>query len=359
MREVTRRWWRKAQQRAAVPLAAAAALLLAIGYLSLPSRPTSAIAPLQVARVLSHSPAFDGTPLRRISSEFGQPTPVVPGAGIHTAELLVSDVGALTVMEMPEVGLLHLAGAAHCRFAGPRHLLLEDGDLEANILPRGREFTIETPAGVVTVLGTRFRVRASRFGTVITVSHGKVRFANAHGTVAVGAAARSAATPETAPSRPVEVDPLAPLGEAERAVLWRDPRLALDFAAASCLPGTPLAARIHVTSPNPVTWLQPLTDAASYYLLNVTRPDGASFQVRLNAFHPTELSANRRAKGRVLLGQDQSYDVECTLADIFTSPGKYQLSASYTESRAAGEAGDAWRGILTSAPVTIDVADHP
>lgn len=355
MRRPRKSWWRGSHGRIAIALSTAATLLLGIGY-PLLRRITTLSATPPAARVLSHQPGSAGPSFCKSSTDAPEERPIAPGTEILPDEVVQTDAGAATVLEMPEVGLLRMTGFGRCRFAGARSVFLDEGDLAADILPKGREFAIETASGTVSVTGTRFRVRATAHGTVVTVSEGSVRLRNGFGTTAVDAGRRAVATRAAAPTPATGVDPAAALNAEERRALCREPRLEFTLDRTSCPPHSSLPARIRLIDTNATLWVDPLLDPSAYYMLNVARPDGTSFQVRLNAYKATEIGSYARHQGRILLHQDQTYEAECLLTDLLTLPGRYTLTASYASSRPDSETDDIWRGIVTSAPAELEVA---
>ncbi|MBI3269879.1 MAG: FecR domain-containing protein [Planctomycetes bacterium] len=363
-RQVAARRWLRPGGAIVFALAAASVLVFLLPTLTaqFPSRTLSphSGSPLSAAaRIQSYHPGFAGLPLLRTSVEHAEGIASSPGDALGSIEGISADVGSSTVLELPDVGLLRLDGLSRCRMEGARRVVLEEGELYAQIRPTGRDFCVESAAGVVRVVGTRFRMRVTPRGTLVTVTEGKVSFRNQLGEVWLSAGQRSLATLATAPSPAAGTEPADPSDPETRAALYQDPALDLAIQPAPCHVQSPVTARIRLTNPNSALWVHSLSDAASYYLLNVTRPDGTTFQVRMNAYRPVEQASYPREKGMVLLRKGQSYDVQCALTDLFPSAGTYTLSASYASSNAAGDRLEAWRGVLTTAPVRVEVIDRP
>ena len=84
---------------------------------------------------------------------------------------------------------------------------LEDGELLAELGDISGEMKTTTPSGVVAVRGTEFNIRASASETTLTLVQGQANFSNQHGSVDLGPNQQSKATPTSAPTPPVVVDP--------------------------------------------------------------------------------------------------------------------------------------------------------
>jgi len=65
-----------------------------------------------------------------------------------------------TTLRIPDVGTLKLNKDATLRFEGPRSVVLESGDVFAEIIPSGRGFEIRSGESTVRVKGTKFGVTA-------------------------------------------------------------------------------------------------------------------------------------------------------------------------------------------------------
>src|SRR5262245_4002833 len=65
-----------------------------------------------------------------------------------------------TTLRIPDVGLLKLNANATLRFESPRSVVLESGDVFAEIIPSGRGFEIRSGESTVRVRGTKFGVTA-------------------------------------------------------------------------------------------------------------------------------------------------------------------------------------------------------
>src|SRR5258706_2213054 len=65
-----------------------------------------------------------------------------------------------TTLRIPDVGLLKLNKDATLRFDGPRAIVLESGEVFAEIIPSGKGFEIRSGESTVRVKGTKFDVTA-------------------------------------------------------------------------------------------------------------------------------------------------------------------------------------------------------
>src|SRR5579885_2747995 len=85
---------------------------------------------------------------------------------------------------IPDVGLLKLNKNATVRFESPRRVVLESGDVFAEIRPSGKGFEIRSGESTVQVWGTKFGVTAP---STVYVVEGSVEVRSPRGVVKLGA----------------------------------------------------------------------------------------------------------------------------------------------------------------------------
>ena len=153
------------------PLALAAAVLIAVGvgywnYRPEPAEVVEAPAPARLARAIGCR--WDG------------PAPGL-GGGVASEQRFQLLDGVAEVKFATGVRVTATAGTG-LAVLDTRRVRLDAGALTADVPPAGVGFKVETPAGVVTDLGTWFRVRVEKDGsTVVDVYEGAVSVAPAGG----------------------------------------------------------------------------------------------------------------------------------------------------------------------------------
>jgi ferric-dicitrate binding protein FerR (iron transport regulator) len=248
--------------------------------------------------------------------------------------------GQFSSLAIPDVGTLKVNRGATLRFLGPRTVLLESGEVFAEILPSGSGFEVRTGETAAFVRGTRFGVRAP---STVYVMEGRVEVRSGGGRldlgpnqVAVGAAFASVSAE----------DHVRWLAEHERPAV----RLVLDPRDQTTVtPGAPLRwALILETDALAPLYLPDLRDASQFLALDI---DGHSASL-----DPTraELRAVRASNGMVRLDVSHRCVIECAVDPaLFRGKGRAVVRAVYTSGQNAPE--KAWVGIVRSDPVTVEV----
>jgi hypothetical protein len=246
-----------------------------------------------------------------------------------------------TTLRIPDVGTLKLNKNAVLRFESPRSVVLESGDVFAEIIPSGRGFEIRSGESTVRVKGTKFGVSAP---STVYVVEGAVEVSGPRGRVSLGA--RQAAVE----SRLVEIsaeDHLRWLAQYERATV----RLKLDPRDQTTItPGAPLKWNLILETDA----LAPLTlgkprDVSQFFSLIV---DGAARP--LDAGRVTVKDARAGANGLVQLNVTHPCTLECAVdPGLFPEKGRVSVRAVFTSGNPAAD--HLWEGTVRSQPITVEV----
>jgi hypothetical protein len=242
---------------------------------------------------------------------------------------------------IPDVGLLKLNKNATVRFESSRRVILESGDVFAEIRPSGKGFEIRSGESTVQVWGTKFGVSAP---STVYVVEGSVEVRSPKGVVKLGARQASV------DARLVELgagDYLRWLAAYERPAL----RLKLDPRDLTTItPGAPLKWNLILETDSlaPLT-LGKLRDLSHYFSLtvnNVSRPlDSTRIAVKDGRGGPA---------GVLLLDVAHPCILECAVdPGLFPEKGKAWVSAAFTTGGPAGES--FWEGSARSQSITVEV----
>ncbi len=173
-------------------LAAAASLLVVIGFWIRAAR----------QRRAGPQPDLDGVEVVAVRGDT---------ANVRAADRLrlnqeVRSGGASTVsLRFPDGTQLTLAAGSQLRLTGraPKRLVLDRGELRADVQPQTAPLVIRTPHATATVLGTAFTLRAGSVGTRLDVGRGKVELRETTSGAAVVVTANRFAV--AAPNRPLRL----------------------------------------------------------------------------------------------------------------------------------------------------------
>lgn len=247
-----------------------------------------------------------------------------------------------STLAIPDVGTLKVNRGATLRFLGPRAVLLESGEIFAEIQPSGSGFEIRTGETVARVRGTRFGVRTP---STVYVVEGRVEVRSGGGRldlgpnqVAVGAAFASVGAE----------DYVRWLAEHERPFV----RLVLDPRdQRTVTPGAPLRwALILETDALAPLYLPDLRDSSLFLALDIDGHSASLDPVR------AELRASRASNGMVRLDVSHRCVIEFAVdPSLFRGKARSVVRAVYTSGQNAPER--AWVGILKSDPVVVEVRE--
>jgi hypothetical protein len=246
-----------------------------------------------------------------------------------------------TTLLIPDVGTLKLNKSASLRFENPRSVVLETGEVFAEIIPSGKGFQIRFGESIVQVKGTKFGVTAP---STVYVVEGAVEVTTPRGHLSLGP--RQVAVE----SRLIEIgaeDYLRWLARYERPAV----RLKLDPRDQTIItPGAPLKWNLILETDA----LAPLTlgkprDVSQYFTLIVegsSRPLDAS-RVRVK-------EARTGPNGLVRLDVTHPCVLECAVdPSLFPEKGRLNLRAVFTSGNPAAET--LWEGTVRSQSVTVEV----
>lgn len=246
-----------------------------------------------------------------------------------------------STLRIDDVGLLKLNKNATLRFETPRRVVLESGEVFADIIPSGKGFEIRSGESTVRVQGTKFGVTAP---ATVYVVEGAVEVRSPRGLLHLGPRQASVE------SRLVEIgaeDHLRWLAQYERPSV----RLKLDPQDLTTItPGAPLKWNLILETDA----LAPLTlgrprDVSQYFSLvvnNVARP--------LDATRITVKEARSGPAGVIRMDVAHPCVLECAVdPGLFHEKGQVRVSIVYTS---AGPGTDApWEGSARSQSVTVEV----
>jgi len=246
-----------------------------------------------------------------------------------------------TTLLIPDVGILKLNRNASLRFESPRCVLLESGEVFAEIIPSGKGFEIRSGESTVRVKGTRFGVTAP---STVYVVEGAVEVTSPRGHLSLGPRQASVE------SRLVEIgveDHLRWLAQYERPAV----RLKLDPRDQTIItPGAPLKWNLILETDAlaPLT-LGKLRDVSQYFTLIV---DGSSRP--LDASRVTIKDARTGTNGLVRLDVTHPCILECAVdPGLFPEKGRLNVRAVFTSGNPATDT--LWEGTVRSQSVTVEV----
>jgi hypothetical protein len=322
---------------ATISLAAAALLALTLGRLS---NPVAQPAPANLARI---ERIGDGVTMSRVAD--GSRSTLGPGAVVRAGETIEMDPGAAAIFRIDGVGRFRVAGGSKLRLIGKGQIVLEQGEVLADVEPGGRGFEIATPVATAHVTGTLFRVLADESRAALTVARGSVEFSNNLGRRTVKAGCHATAVAGSAPQDPVVLDAAAADWDLFQSVAPH-PRVALAIE-----PGTnPGSLRFTVSlSAELPTKVDSLLSDRAYLILTLTDPGGAVVTRRLSAADVRTQLAGKAARGVVEIEPGRTLSFTATLADLKAAPGRWTASAHFAS---AGES-EAWAGFAESDPVSF------
>ncbi len=264
---------------------------------------------------------------------FGRPRPRPLPVAVETRQALSWDepfhAAGFTTLALPGAGVLKLKPGTVLRCAGPREVLLESGEVFAEIT---RGFEIRAGDTVARVRGTRFGMAAP---STVYVLEGSVDVSSPRGNVRLGS------DQVAVDARLVEVtaaDRLRWLAPYERPSI----RLTLDPQDRTTItPGAPLRWRfiLETDALAPHTLADP-GDPSQFLSLNI---DGALASLDLS-----------RAGGRARLDVAHPCVIVCPVDPaLFREKGRAKVRAVFTSG--ANAPPPAWVGIVQSEPVDVEV----
>jgi hypothetical protein len=242
---------------------------------------------------------------------------------------------------IPDVGTLKVNRNASLRFENPRSVVLESGEVFAEIIPSGKGFQIRSGDSIVRVRGTKFGVTAP---STVYVVEGSVEVSSPRGRLSLGARQASVE------SRLVEIgaeDSLRWLAQYERPAV----RLSLDPRDQTTItPGAPLKWHLILETDA----LAPLTlgkprDVSQFLSLLV---DGAALPLDLNRV--TVKEARPGSNGLVRFDVAHPCVIECAVdPGLFREKGRFSVRAVFTRGGSAEETH--WEGTVRSQSITVEV----
>lgn len=249
--------------------------------------------------------------------------------------------GQFTTLRIPDVGLLKLNKNATLRFENPRSVVLESGEVFAEIIPSGHGFEIRSGESTVRVKGTKFGVTAP---STVYVVEGLVEVRSPRGLLSLKPRQASV------DSRLVELgaeDHLRWLSQYERPNL----RLSLDPRDQTTVtPGSPLKWHLILESDTlaPLTLGKPRDISQFFSLLvdDVARPIDAS---------RVTISDARSGDGGVVR-VDSSHRCILEIAvdpSLFHEKGRVYVRAAYTSGNPATDS--QWEGTVQSPSIPVEV----
>ena len=242
---------------------------------------------------------------------------------------------------IPDVGLLKLNKNATLRFESPRRVILESGDVFAEIRPSGEGFELRSGESTVRVKGTKFGVTAP---STVYVVEGKVEVSSPLGQLSLGPRQASVGSHLVDLAAEVHLKWLAPY---ERAAV----RLKLDPRDLTTItPGAPLKWHLILETDAlaPLT-LGKLRDVSQFFSLvvnNVPRP--------LDATRITVREARSGPAGLIRLDVSHPCVLECGVdPGLFPEKGPVWVCVVFTT---GGHGGDSsWEGSVRSQAIPVEV----
>lgn len=246
-----------------------------------------------------------------------------------------------TTLLIPDVGTLKLNKNASLRFETPRCVILESGDVFAEITPSGKGFEIRSGDSTVKVKGTKFGVSSP---ATVYVVEGAVEVSSPRGQLSLGP--RQAAVE----SRLVEIgaeDHLRWLAKYEHPAV----RLKLDPQDRTTVtPGAPLKWHLILESDAiaPLALGKP-RDVSQFFSLIV---DGAARPI--DPSRVVVKDARSGADGLVRLDAAHPCVLECAVdPGLFHEKGSVNVRAVFTSGNPAAD--HLWEGTVRSQSVTVEV----
>jgi ferric-dicitrate binding protein FerR (iron transport regulator) len=174
-RDTVRTRTRRRAMRLAIPAVAAAAVIAMVTVRQARTPVADVAAGREVTRIVTSTAAVRTTTAAGLRVDAaGDPIPA--GATVETP------AGVIATFALTGGGELRQNGDAAVRWTGPRRVTLERGEIYVDSeSPGGGAIAIETPAGIVRDIGTRFAVRVDARGLHVRVRDGIVRLDTAGG----------------------------------------------------------------------------------------------------------------------------------------------------------------------------------
>ena len=246
-----------------------------------------------------------------------------------------------TTLLIPDVGTLKLNKNASLRFDSPRRVILELGEVFAEIIPSGKGFQIRSGESTVQVKGTKFGVTAP---STVYVVEGAVEVTGPRGHLSLGPLQAAVG------SKLVEIgadDHLRWLAQYERPAV----RLKLDPQDKTTItPGAPLKWNLILETDA----LAPLIlgkprDVSQYFALIV---EGSSRP--LDVGRVAVKDARTGANGLVRLDVTHPCILECAVdPSLFPEKGRVNVRAVFTSGNPASDT--LWEGSVRSQSITVEV----
>ena len=227
-RSIASRRSRRSRRSRAAPAVMLAAVLVFIGLLVIIANlPTSTPAPQPVivdAPEPAPPPAAPALPVEVLG-----PATITDAAGqmVTRREMRSGDsvvaTGDVTLQWRAERTALRLEPESHCQLMeaqGAKLIELKGGTVHAEVAAQAADdgFTIRTPDGLVSVVGTAFTVQLDPAGSLVSVTEGRVQVADTRGKEALLAAGESARLPLPEPVAPPPPTPPTPADDREPTV---------------------------------------------------------------------------------------------------------------------------------------------
>ncbi len=248
--------------------------------------------------------------------------------------------GQFSTLAIPDVGTLKVDRGAILRFLDLRTVLLESGEVFAEIAPSGLGFEIRTGDTAARVRGTRFGVRAP---STVYVMEGRVEVRSPRGRLDLGP--NQVAVGDAFAQVSAE-DYLRWLAEHERPAV----RLTLDPREQTVVtPGAPLRWRLVLeTDALAPLYLPDPRDASQFLVLDINGHSASLDPSR------AELKAARAPNGLARLDVSHPCVIECAVDPVlFREKGRAAVRAIFTSGQNAPE--KAWVGIVKSDPIVVEV----
>ncbi|HEX7898446.1 MAG TPA: FecR family protein [Planctomycetota bacterium] len=268
-----------------------------------------------------------------------EPAPVVVETGRRIPTDRPFRAERFTTLLLPDIGTLRVDENSVIRFDGPRSVVLESGQVFADILPSGKGFEIRAAQAVARVHGTRFGVTAP---ATVYVVEGKVEVETSAGRLHLGP------TQGAVGSRMVELDdPLRWLAEHERPAV----RLRLDPRGQDTVtPGAPLKWHLILeTDAVAPLHLGRRRDFSQYLSLVV---GDAQVPLDPNAARPLEIASSPNGLTRLDVAHRCVIEIDVDPA-LFREKGRVPVRAAYTSGAHAPPG--AWVGSARSESVHVEV----